>query len=106
MTSVTYEAIRQRWQAYCQAAGVTGSSIHTLRHAHAVELIDGGVRIETIRKRLGHAHLASTSRYAQLADRVADDEIRGWRRAGSVSLTVFPAVSISRSQPLGSGLRR
>ena len=81
LTPLTYEAIRQRWQSYCQSAGVTGSSIHTLRHAHAVALIDGGVRVETVRKRLGHSHLASTERYARLSDRVADDELRAWRRA-------------------------
>jgi integrase/recombinase XerD len=79
-TPLAYETIRQRWQTYCAIAGVEGN-IHQLRHSHATELIDGGVRIETIRKRLGHASFASTARYAQLSDRVADAELRAWRRA-------------------------
>jgi integrase/recombinase XerD len=79
-TPLVYEAIRQRWQAYCTVAGVE-AGIHALRHSHAVELIDGGVRIETIRKRLGHSSYASTAVYARLSDRVADAELRAWRRA-------------------------
>jgi integrase/recombinase XerD len=79
-TSLRYESIRQRWQAYCAIAGVE-AGIHSLRHTHAVELVDGGVRIETIRKRLGHASYASTDRYARLSDQVADAELRAWRRS-------------------------
>lgn len=81
-TPMVYEAIRQRWQAYCAVAGVE-AGIHSLRHSHAVELINGGVRIETIRKRLGHSSYASTAVYARLSDRVADEELRAWRRARS-----------------------
>ncbi len=54
--------------------------MHQLRHAHATELVNDGVGLETIRRRLGHQHLQTTLRYAAQADAVGDAEIRGWRR--------------------------
>ena len=47
-------AAHHRWQKYCAAAG-TGIGIHQLRHAHASKLINSGVSIEVVRRRLGHA---------------------------------------------------
>jgi len=54
--------------------------IHQLRHAHATELINSGVSIEAVRRRLGHASTKTTQIYTPLADKIADDEIRAARR--------------------------
>jgi integrase/recombinase XerD len=54
--------------------------IHQLRHAHATELINSGVSIEAVRRRLGHASTETTQLYALLEDKVADAEIRAARR--------------------------
>jgi site-specific recombinase XerD len=54
--------------------------IHQLRHAHATELINSGVSIEAVRRRLGHASTETTQLYALLDDKVADAEIRAARR--------------------------
>jgi integrase len=51
-----------------------------LRHAHATELINSGVSIEVVRRRLGHACAETTQVYTLLADKVADAEIRAARR--------------------------
>ncbi|XVU30497.1 tyrosine-type recombinase/integrase [Actinoplanes sp. CA-054009] len=64
---------------YCAAAGVD-IDIHQLRHSHATELINAGVSIEAVRRRLGHASTETTQLYALLDDKVADDEIRAARR--------------------------
>ena len=61
------------------AAGVE-IEIHQLRHAHATELINTGVSIEAVRRRLGHASTETTQAYAMLANKVADAEIRATRR--------------------------
>ena len=37
-------------------AGLRGVSLHSLRHAHASQLLSGGVPIPTVSKRLGHAN--------------------------------------------------
>ncbi|MER6947387.1 site-specific integrase [Nonomuraea sp. NPDC000554] len=46
--------------------------MHQLRHAHATELINAGVSIEAVRRRLGHASAETTQLYALLDDKVAD----------------------------------
>ncbi|MFB4268430.1 tyrosine-type recombinase/integrase [Nonomuraea sp. GTA35] len=53
----SYDAAHHRWQTYCAAAKVK-IDIHQLRHAHATELINAGVSIEAVRRRLGHASIA------------------------------------------------
>ena len=65
---LSYDAAHHRWQSYCAAAGVD-LDIHQLRHAHATELINNGVSIETVRRRLGHASTQTTQLYTLLADR-------------------------------------
>jgi integrase/recombinase XerC/integrase/recombinase XerD len=76
---LSYDAAESRWRKYCAAAGVE-IGIHQLRHAHATELINLGVSIEAVRKRLGHASTDTVRVYAELADQVADAEIRAARR--------------------------
>ncbi|WP_245557966.1 site-specific integrase [Deinococcus apachensis] len=65
-----------------QRAGVT-CTLHQLRHSHATELVNGGVSLATLRKRLGHQHLQTTLRYAEVSDQTADTEVRRWRRQQS-----------------------
>lgn len=77
--TLSYQAVQKRWAAYCAKAGIV-CSLHQLRHSHATALINGGVSIITIRKRLGHKNLQTTLRYAEQTDAVGDAEIRTWRR--------------------------
>ena len=49
---LSYDAAHHRWKKYCAAVGA-GIGIHQLRHAHATELINNGVSIEVVRRRLG-----------------------------------------------------
>ena len=46
----------------------------------ATELVNAGVSLETIRRRLGHANAQTVLRYADQRDTTADAEIRTWRR--------------------------
>ncbi|MDK2014728.1 MULTISPECIES: tyrosine-type recombinase/integrase [Deinococcus] len=74
-----YQSVQERWQGYARRAGVT-CTLHQLRHSHATELVNGGVSLATIRKRLGHQHIQTTLRYAEVSDSTADAELRRWRR--------------------------
>ncbi|GAA0501501.1 tyrosine-type recombinase/integrase [Deinococcus depolymerans] len=74
-----YQSVQERWQGYAASAGVL-CSLHQLRHSHATELVNGGVSLGTIRKRLGHRHIQTTLRYAEISDASADAELRIWRR--------------------------
>lgn len=75
-----YQTIQARWADYCAKAGVT-CSLHQLRHSHATALVQDGVSLATIRKRLGHKHIQTTLRYAEQSDTTADAELRQRRRA-------------------------
>jgi len=74
-----YQSVQAQWAAYCQQAGVP-CTLHQLRHTHATELVNAGVSLATIRKRLGHRNLQTTLRYAEQSDATADAELRAWRR--------------------------
>jgi integrase len=74
-----YSSVHQLWAKYCAKAQVT-ATIHQLRHAHATELVNAGVSLETIRRRLGHANAQTVLRYADQRDTTTDAEIRAWRR--------------------------
>ena len=74
-----YASVQQLWAKYRQKAQVQ-ASIHQLRHAHATELVNAGVSLETIRRRLGHANAQTVLRYANQHDATTDAEIRFWRR--------------------------
>ncbi|MFB9081229.1 tyrosine-type recombinase/integrase, partial [Deinococcus wulumuqiensis] len=56
-----YQSVQERWQGYAERAGVV-CTLHQLRHSHATELVNGGVSLATIRKRLGHQHIQTTLR--------------------------------------------
>jgi integrase/recombinase XerD len=74
-----YQSAQARWAQYCAAARIA-CTLQQLRHTHATELVNGGVSLATIRKRLGHRHLQTTLRYAEQSDDHADAEVRAWRR--------------------------
>lgn len=61
----------------CKNLGITEITIHALRHTHASVLLAGGVSINTISSRLGHANIGITQEvYAHVLDelKAADDQ--------------------------------
>ena len=78
--ALRYQSVQEKWASYYRQAGIA-CTLHQLRHAHATELVNDGVSLATIRKRLGHKHIQTTLRYAQQSDAAADAEMRAWRRS-------------------------
>jgi site-specific recombinase XerD len=74
-----YASVQELWAKYRAKAQVK-ATIHQLRHVHATELVNAGVSLETIRRRLGHANAQTVLRYADQRDATTDAEIRTWRR--------------------------
>jgi integrase len=61
---IAYGALRQPWEDTCKAAKITGLQIRDLRREFASRLLETpGVVVHTVRDWLGHADLATTSRY-------------------------------------------
>jgi integrase len=60
-------AVSAAWADFAKNIGMPQITFHALRHSHASQLIDAGVDIVTISKRLGHAKPDITLRiYAHL----------------------------------------
>jgi integrase len=74
-----YASAQELWAKY-NAAASENVGLHQLRHTHATELVNGGVSLQTIRKRLGQRKIQTSLRYAEHSDRAANDELRRWRR--------------------------
>ena len=60
-------SISSAWGDFAKAIGIPEVTFHAFRHTHAIQLIDSGVDIVTISRRLGHAKPDITLRiYAHL----------------------------------------
>ena len=60
-------AVSTAWADFAESVGIPAVTFHALRHTHASQLIDQGVDIVTISKRLGHVKPDVTLRvYAHL----------------------------------------
>jgi integrase len=58
--------LNRPWRAVARRAGFRGVRIHDLRHTHASFGAGAGLGLPIIGKLLGHAHSATTARYAHL----------------------------------------
>ena len=64
---LTPNGVSMAWSDFADGAGISDVTFHALRHTHASQLIDAGVDIVTISKRLGHSKPDITLRvYAHL----------------------------------------
>lgn len=71
--------------AILRAAGLSGVSLHVLRHSFASIGVDAGLSLPIVGKLLGHAQHATTQRYAHVADPVREaSELIGRRIADAM----------------------
>src|SRR5689334_20517397 len=64
---ISTRAIQHRMTKYLEEAGITGASVHTLRHTMATHHVARGTDLKTVQETLGHADLKTTSIYVSLA---------------------------------------
>jgi hypothetical protein len=51
-----------------------GYTLHCLRHTCASELLNAGMRLESLQQLLGHSSIEMTRRYARLTDKTREEE--------------------------------
>ncbi len=61
---------------YCEQAGITGASVHSLRHTMAVQMLRRGATPTIVGTALGHASPDTTSIYVELAREAMDAELQ------------------------------
>jgi len=57
-------------------AGISGCTVHTLRHTHATRLIQNGLSLYEVKEILGHTDINTTMRYAHLEMRDISSKAR------------------------------
>lgn len=62
------QCIKKSWAAICKAARLEKVRIHDLRHTYASHLVSSGLSLPLVGRLLGHTQVATTQRYAHLAD--------------------------------------
>lgn len=80
-------AIQYLVDRYLSAAGITGASVHTLRHTCAARLVAQGLDLRDVQEALGHASLKTTSLYVHLAHELVDAELQANAPCASVPPT-------------------
>ena len=63
-----YEGTPKVWERIRSKAGIQDVRLHDLRHSFASIAVSGGASLPIIGALLGHAHSATTQRYAHLSD--------------------------------------
>lgn len=65
---LTAQAISNAIHTFAQRAGVPLVSVHQFRHSCASDLLEAGVHLAEVQRILGHSGIATTVRYAHIAD--------------------------------------
>jgi site-specific recombinase XerD len=68
--------VQQLVHKYLSEAGISGASVHTLRHTFATHHVARGTSLRTVQEVLGHASLKTTSIYVQLAQEAVRKELQ------------------------------
>ena len=67
-TKLSAKGVQWPMQQAVKRSGITKkASVHTLRHSYATHLLEYGMDVDTLRKLLGHANLATTLIYLHVA---------------------------------------
>jgi integrase/recombinase XerD len=73
---MSYGGARWIFVKYLREAGLThrGYTLHCLRHTFASEMLNAGMRLESLQQILGHDCIEMTRRYARLTDKTRREE--------------------------------
>jgi site-specific recombinase XerD len=68
---LSLQTFLRTFQRLSAAAGLPHCRLHSIRHAHATALLEAGVPIEVVSKRLRHADISTTlSLYAHMTKKL------------------------------------
>jgi integrase/recombinase XerC len=72
---LTSRGIQRVIDKLMRSAGITGATVHTLRHTFATHMVRKGTNLRVVQEALGHSSLQTTSRYVSLARELMDQQL-------------------------------
>lgn len=77
----TADGIYRVWKTACSEAGIPPRSIHKARHLFGLKLYESTKDPRFVQKQLGHARMATTQVYIEIADEAASQNLKLFDRA-------------------------
>jgi site-specific recombinase XerD len=74
-SGLTPRGIQRIIDKLMKSAGITGATVHTLRHTFATHMVRKGTNLRVVQEALGHSSLQTTSRYVSLACELMDQQL-------------------------------
>jgi site-specific recombinase XerD len=74
-SGLTPRGIQRIIDKLMRSAGITGATVHTLRHTFATHMVRKGTNLRVVQEALGHSSLQTTSRYVALARELMDQQL-------------------------------
>jgi site-specific recombinase XerD len=75
-SGISPRAIENVVEKYLKEAGITGASVHTLRHTFGTHMAKKGTKLDVIRQAMGHESLDTTGIYVHFARDLMDKELQ------------------------------
>jgi site-specific recombinase XerD len=94
----TYYGLRNWLRRVAERAEVPRAHLHLFRHTSAVDTLDAGADLRTVQLKLGHASIATTQRYLNMASQRLSDRQRAFSPVDHLGLGV-PKQPKQRSGP-------
>jgi len=92
------------WRATCRRAGIVGLHFHDLRREAGSRMLEGGVPVHIVQRMLGHANLATTSRYLKTIRLTMQEAMRKYaeHRPSCKIVASKPGNAVSSMDPPAS----
>ena len=94
------QTILRRFQKLSTDAGLPPCRLHSIRHAHATALLEAGVPIEVVSKRLRHADISTTLGLYAHTTKKLDREVA--EKAGAVAQPPLAEPRKQKGPPFGA----
>jgi integrase/recombinase XerD len=82
-----YDGLRSWLRRITARAGVPRAHLHLFRHTSAVDTLDAGADVRTVQLKLGHASIATTQRYLNMASKRLSERQKEFSPVDRLKLT-------------------
>lgn len=96
----TYDGLRSWLRRITDRAGIPRAHLHLFRHTSAVDTLDAGADVRTVQLKLGHASIATTQRYLNMASKRLSERQKEFSPVDRLKLTQAKKTAVKPQTPL------